>query len=148
MNFWDSVGDYFHTSDNERKRDEYSKLVKYLKKKIPKAEAFYNNLETGCEVEFGIMRGTDDKKNLGGELVGMYDLKFGVYQKDTTDLLDYYKNIIVSFRNKLAVAQNMYEYYAEQCRIEDERRRQRIQEEQEREERERAAAQSAKASKR
>ena len=29
MYFWDSVGDFFHTSDNERKRDEYSKLVKF-----------------------------------------------------------------------------------------------------------------------
>jgi hypothetical protein len=55
--------------------------------------------------------------------------------------------MIASFRNKLASAQSMYEYYAEQCRLEDERRRQRIREEQEREERERAAAQSAKATK-
>ncbi|MNN77509.1 hypothetical protein D3C81_1939760 [compost metagenome] len=77
----------------------------------------------------------------------MYDNKFIIYQKDTTDLLDYYKNMIATFRNKLVVAQSMYEYYVEQCRLEDERRRQRIREEQEREERERAAAQSAKAAK-
>jgi len=147
MYFWDSVGDFFHTSDNERKSDEYSKLVKYLNKKIPKAEALYNNLKTGCDMEFKIMKGTVDKNNLAGELVSMYDNKFIIYQKDTTDLLDYYKNMIATFRNKLAVAQSMYEYYVEQCRLEDERRRQRIREEQEREERERAAAQSAKATK-
>ena len=147
MYFWDSVGDFFHTSDNERKRDEYSKLVKYLNKKIPKAEELYNNLKTGCDMEFKIMKGTNDRNNLTGKLVSMYDNKFIIYQKDTTDLLDYYKNMIASFRNKLASAQSMYEYYAEQCRLEDERRRQRIREEQEREERERAAAQSAKAAK-
>ena len=146
MYFWDSVGDFLHTSDNERKRDEYSKLVKYLNKKIPKAEELYSNLKTGTDMEFKIMKGTKDK-NLVGELVKMYDLKFEVYQTDTTNLLNYYKNMIAAFRNKLASAQSLYEYYAEQCRLEDERRRQRIREEQEREERERAAAQSAKAKK-
>ena len=32
MYFWDSVGDFFNTSDNERKRDEYSKLVNLYSK--------------------------------------------------------------------------------------------------------------------
>ncbi len=32
MYFWDSVGDFFHTSDSERKRNEYSKLVNLYSK--------------------------------------------------------------------------------------------------------------------
>ncbi|WOO38218.1 hypothetical protein R2R35_06870 [Anaerocolumna sp. AGMB13020] len=49
MYYWDSVGDFFHAVDNERKREEYrveySKLLKYVNKKIPKEEELYNNLK-------------------------------------------------------------------------------------------------------
>jgi len=145
VSFWDFFGS--NSSENERKRDEYSKLVKYLNKKIPKAEELYNNLNTGCDTEFKIMEGnTNDKTNLNGVLVTMYDDKFKIYRNDTKNLLTYYKNIIASFRNKLSVAQSKYEYYVEQCRLDEERKRREEQErvEREREERDRAAAQKAK----
>jgi hypothetical protein len=146
VSFWDLFGS--NSSENERKRDEYSKLVKYLNKKIPKAEELYNNLNTGCDIEFKIMEGnTNDKTNLNGVLVTMYDEKFKIYRNDTINLLTYYKNMIASFRNKLSVAQSKYEYYVEQCRLDEERKRREEQEraEREREERERAAAQKTKA---
>ncbi len=87
MYFWDSVGDFFQTSDNERKKAEYSKLVKYLHKKIPKEEELYNNVKTGCDMEFKIMKGTKKKETLAGELVKMYDNKFNICQMDNTNLL-------------------------------------------------------------
>lgn len=136
MGVWDSIVDYFTTTDNERKRDEYKKLVEYLSKKIPKAEEYYNDLRNNCEMDFKIMKGNG--RDAYGVLASMYDQKFIIYQKDTTRLLDYYKNILSAFRSKLAAAQSKYEFYVEQCRIEDEQRRRRIQEEREREEREKA----------
>lgn len=145
MSLWDFFGS--NLSENERKRDEYNKLVKYLNKKIPKAEELYNNLNTGCDREFKIMEGnTNDKTNLNGVLVNMYDDKFKIYRNDTKNLLNYYKNMITSFRNKLSVAQSNYEYYVEQCRLDEERKRREEQEraDREREERERAASQKSK----
>lgn len=135
MDFWDSLGDLLHTSDNERKRNEFKKLVDYLNKKIPKAEGFYNDLKTGCDMEFKIMKGRSS--DAYGVLASMYDSKFNTYTTDTTHLLDYYKNILSAFRSKLSAAQSKYEYYVEECRKEDEERRRR-QEEREREEREKA----------
>jgi hypothetical protein len=134
MYIWDTVVDVFTTSDNERKRDEYKKLVNYLNKKIPKAEELYDELVKSCETEFNIMEGS--KGDASGVLASMYDEKFEIYQEDTEKLLNYYKSILSSFRSKLSTAQSKYEYYVEQCRIEDELRRQRIREEREREERE------------
>jgi phosphoenolpyruvate carboxylase len=87
MYYWDSVGDFFNTADNERKREVYRKLLKYLNRKIPKEEERYNNLKTGCDMAFKIMKGTQKKEALAGELFKMYDNKFSIYQMDTTNLL-------------------------------------------------------------
>ncbi len=95
MYYWDSVSNFFHISDNERKREEYreeyrveySKLLQYLNKKIPKEEEFYHKLKTGCDMAFKIMKGTEKKEILAGELVKMYDNKFSICQMDNTNLL-------------------------------------------------------------
>lgn len=144
MYFWDSVGDFFNTSGNEAKRDQYKKLVKYLNKKIPILEKDYKYLENGCKIEYEIMKGVE-KTDASGELAFMYDTKLDVLKTEIDNLLIYYNNILTSFKNKLAMAQSKYEYYVEQCRIEDEQRRQRIREEQEREEREARERREAKA---
>ncbi len=87
MYYWDSVGDFFNTADNERKREVYRKLLKYLNRKIPKEEERYNNLKTGCDMAFKIMKGTQKKEALAGELFKMYDNKFSICQMNNTNLL-------------------------------------------------------------
>ncbi|WOO39000.1 hypothetical protein R2R35_11095 [Anaerocolumna sp. AGMB13020] len=87
MYYWDLGGDFFHISDNERKREEYSKLLQYLNKKIPKEEELYHKLKTGCDMAFKIIKGTETKEILAGEFVNMYDNKFSICQMDTTNLL-------------------------------------------------------------
>ena len=87
MYYWDFVSKFFHISDNERKREEYSKLLSYLNKKIPKEEELYHKLKTGCDMAFKIMKGTEKKEILAGELVKMYDNKFSICQMDNTNLL-------------------------------------------------------------
>lgn len=149
MYFWDTLYDWTHTSDNERKRDEYKKLVNYLNKKISKADDLYNNLVSGCKIENNIMKGTvgtldTTAGDASGVLASMYDTKFNIYDGETEKLLTYYKNMIASFRSSLAAAQSKYEYYVEQCRIEDEERRRRIREEEEREANARREAEQAK----
>ncbi|WP_033164384.1 hypothetical protein [Clostridium sp. KNHs205] len=94
MYYWDSVGDFFHISDNERKREEYSKLLKYLNKKILKEEELYNNLKTGCDMVFRIMKRTEKKEILAGELVKMYDNKFSICQMDNTNLLALQRGVV------------------------------------------------------
>ncbi|WOO38215.1 hypothetical protein R2R35_06855 [Anaerocolumna sp. AGMB13020] len=95
MYYWDLVGDFFHISDNERKREEYkeeyreeySKLLQYRNKKIPKEEELYHKLKTVCDMAFKIIKGTETKEILAGKSINMYDNKFSICQPDTTNLL-------------------------------------------------------------
>ena len=108
--------DLFHTSTNERKRDEYKKAVNRL---TTHKEKLYENIKA-CENSFDNFKFVySDSSEISGDVIDNFFNKSEDLDRKVQDYISRLWTAYNEVCNRLSRAQELYDSYYEACVIED-----------------------------